>query len=99
MAQQQQQGHLDKGDPAQGQTQWTENKMTTTYFHGSDQCFDQFNSHEVFIAKSPTEAMTYGRYLYEVQYEGEPIFDTPTIQLIKPSQVTSVVRVDVDLLV
>lgn len=63
-------------------------------YHGSPHEFDSFNTNDVFLAKSKDEAKRYGPHVYEVSYEGKPKFETSTIKVIHPSQVTSLKHIE-----
>lgn len=59
----------------------------STYYHGSPILFKAFNTPEVFLAKDPAYAKRYGGNVYAVKVAGKPMFETPTILVVKSSQV------------
>lgn len=66
------------------------NLITHTGYHGSSQRLSDFNTKEIFLAKDPTEARRYGEYVHVVDFTNAPIFETPTIYVIKESQVLNI---------
>ncbi len=58
-------------------------------YHGSDQTFSSFNTLDVCVAKSESEARRYGKNLYRVEFE-EFKFETPTIFVLLPTHIKSV---------
>lgn len=66
---------------------------TRMAYHGSPNVFTKFKTNEVFLAKDPKESLTYGKHLYEITFKGKPLFETPTIMVIKNSQVTDIKKI------
>ncbi len=65
-----------------------ENENVRVAYHGSPHKFEKFSTSEIFLARDPAEAKRYGNYLYEITFDGNPMFETPTIMVIAPEQVT-----------
>ncbi len=60
-----------------------------TFFHGSPETFETPKPGQFFLAKEAEYARRYGGNLYEIEFTGEPQFETPTILVIDASQITS----------
>ena len=69
---------------------------TRIAYHGSPNKFDAFSTSDVFLAKSAQEAKRYGQYIYEVTFSGKPMFETPTIMVIAPTQVVNLDIIEYD---
>jgi len=50
-------------------------------YHGSDNLLTEFNTPEVFVAKSVEEASRYGKYVHIVSFSKFK-FETPTIYVL-----------------
>lgn len=58
-------------------------------YHGSPVKFDQFNTPEIFVAKSPKEALRYGSNLYTVTFRN-PKFTTDTIYVVGSEDIINI---------
>lgn len=61
-------------------------------YHASPSVFDTFNTAEVFLSKTEAYARKYGPHMYRVTYEGSPLFETPTIVVVRQDQIKEVVQ-------
>lgn len=61
-----------------------------TSYHGSPENFETAKAGQFFVGKTAEYSRRYGRFLYEIEFEGEPQFETPTIMVIDAAQITKV---------
>lgn len=60
------------------------------FYHGSPEKFDTPKAGQFFLAKEADYSRRYGAHLYEVEFDGEPQFETPTILVIDAAQITRI---------